>query len=203
MLKPRKGTQGREMNRKIGSHRHWSWRAAMLVSVPAAAFAGSPLLSGYGGPGAGEQAILGSTLIGGIREVEAAIGSGGSGGVGRQRAFRLGRSFSERLGGDVLDRLGSVRGSRWAPLAGSARACAGPPLQGRGPSRRSRRAGSARASSAAQRAPTSIRARCGSASPAPRPCRHLRRRSAPAGRARSPRSRSWRVSPQRLSRLQS
>lgn len=64
------------MNRK-------STIALVLVSlalVPAVvasptALAGSPLLSGYGGPGAGEQAVIGSTLIGGS---EGGAGSGGS-----------------------------------------------------------------------------------------------------------------------------
>jgi hypothetical protein len=45
-------------------------------AVPAAA-AGGPLLSGYGGPGEGNQAILGSTLLGG-----AGSGEGGSAGQG-------------------------------------------------------------------------------------------------------------------------
>jgi hypothetical protein len=50
--------------------------AGFLAAVaPLAAYAGSPLLSGYGGPGAGEQAIVGSTLIGGPR---GGAGSGGS-----------------------------------------------------------------------------------------------------------------------------
>lgn len=48
-----------------------AWGAA-----PAAA-AGGPLLSGYGGPGEGNQAILGSTLLGG-----AGPGEGGSAGPG-------------------------------------------------------------------------------------------------------------------------
>jgi hypothetical protein len=48
--------------------------AALLTVAPSSAFAG-PLLSGYGGPGEGNQAILGSTLIGG-----AGGGSGSSGG---------------------------------------------------------------------------------------------------------------------------
>jgi hypothetical protein len=47
--------------------------AALLTVAPSSAFAG-PLLSGYGGPGEGNQAILGSTLIGG------AGGGGGSSG---------------------------------------------------------------------------------------------------------------------------
>jgi hypothetical protein len=46
----------------------------MLALVPAAALAG-PLLSGYGGPGQGNQAILGSGLVGGR-------GGDGSGGHG-------------------------------------------------------------------------------------------------------------------------
>jgi hypothetical protein len=52
--------------------------AAMLALAPATAFAGSPLLSGYGGPGTGEQALLGSTLIGGA----SGGGAGGSSGSG-------------------------------------------------------------------------------------------------------------------------
>jgi hypothetical protein len=49
---------------------------AVLVTVaPSSAFAGS-LLSGYGGPGEGNQAILGSALLGG-----AGGGSGSSGGA--------------------------------------------------------------------------------------------------------------------------
>lgn len=47
----------------------------VLATVSPMAFAGSPLLSGYGGPGAGEQAVIGSTLIGG-----GGAGSGGSSG---------------------------------------------------------------------------------------------------------------------------
>src|SRR5437879_8345365 len=47
--------------------------AALVVSMAIAATAhASSLLSGYGGPGQGNQAILGSTLLGG--------GSGGGGG---------------------------------------------------------------------------------------------------------------------------
>ncbi|HXB15337.1 MAG TPA: hypothetical protein VNV44_06290 [Solirubrobacteraceae bacterium] len=49
--------------------------AACCASAPAAG-ASSTLLSGYGGPGQGNQAILGSTLIGG----GSSGGSGGSGG---------------------------------------------------------------------------------------------------------------------------
>jgi hypothetical protein len=46
--------------------------ALSLCVLPAGAYASSTLLSGYGGPGEGNQAIIGSALIGG--------GKGGSGG---------------------------------------------------------------------------------------------------------------------------
>jgi hypothetical protein len=49
--------------------------AAAWAAVPATA-AGSPLLSGYGGPGEGEQAILGSALLGSPNR------GGGGGGPG-------------------------------------------------------------------------------------------------------------------------
>jgi hypothetical protein len=66
-------------------------------SVPAGASASS-LLSGYGGPGEGNQAILGSTLLGGP--------SGGSGGgptagapaVSAEAAGRTGAADSNRVG---------------------------------------------------------------------------------------------------------
>jgi hypothetical protein len=48
--------------------------AAVLLAFPVAAQAGSSTLSGYGGPGEGNQAVLGSALVGGHR------GGGGSGG---------------------------------------------------------------------------------------------------------------------------
>ncbi len=49
--------------------------------APASALAG-PMLSGYGGPGAGDQAILGSTLVGGSRGGGGAGSSGSSTGSG-------------------------------------------------------------------------------------------------------------------------
>jgi hypothetical protein len=56
--------------------------AAIAGIAPASALAGGPLLSGYGGPGAGDQAILGATLVGGP--------SGGSGGGGSGSASAAG-----------------------------------------------------------------------------------------------------------------
>jgi hypothetical protein len=49
--------------------------AAVLLALPVAAQAGSSTLSGYGGPGEGNQAVLGSALVGGH-------GGGGSSGAG-------------------------------------------------------------------------------------------------------------------------
>jgi hypothetical protein len=53
---------------------------AAIWSVTPAAAAGGPLLSGYGGPGEGEQAILGSALLGG----SGGAGRGGAGSAGAQ-----------------------------------------------------------------------------------------------------------------------
>ena len=96
------------MTRKIWISSVLALAAAMLVLAPATAFAGSPLLSGYGGPGAGEQAIIGSTLIG---------GSGGGGAPADRRLGRLdrvGRREPLRLGGSVGERqrLGRPRQAR-------------------------------------------------------------------------------------------
>ena len=48
------------------------------VLAPAAAMAGGPLLSGYGGPGGGAQAIIGATLLNGPGSGSGGGGSGGS-----------------------------------------------------------------------------------------------------------------------------
>jgi hypothetical protein len=85
---PNKGTQGREMNRKIRIASALALAGFLSASAPLAASAGTPLLSGYGGPGAGEQAIVGSTLLGGPR-------GGGSSGV----SSSSGGSATPSLGG--------------------------------------------------------------------------------------------------------
>ena len=64
----------------MSTHRRLITTAALLVlvacsAVPACAWGGS-LLSGYGGPGQGNQAILGAALVNGPR------GGGGGGGNG-------------------------------------------------------------------------------------------------------------------------
>jgi hypothetical protein len=75
---------------------------ALLLAAPATSHA-APLLSGYGGPGSGSQAILGSTLIGGSG------GGGGSGGATTQGAGSAGVSSPGALAGSSA---GSSSGSR-------------------------------------------------------------------------------------------
>jgi hypothetical protein len=62
--------------------------AVLLSTAPSSAFA-NPLLSGYGGPGEGNQAILGSTLV------------GGPGGGGGSAGGAAGGSSGSSLGGAV------------------------------------------------------------------------------------------------------
>jgi hypothetical protein len=63
LLEPEKGTQGREgMNSRQKTIGAAAVVAALLGAVPASATASS-LLSGYGGPGQGNQAILGAALL--------------------------------------------------------------------------------------------------------------------------------------------
>ncbi len=53
--------------------------AGIAGVLPVPAVAGGPLLSGYGGPGAGDQAIIGAALIGGPSGGGSGGGSGDSG----------------------------------------------------------------------------------------------------------------------------
>ncbi len=64
-----------------------------------AAFAGSPLLSGYGGPGAGEQAVIGSTLIGAPGGGAGSGGSSGSSGSAGSGSAGSGSPGSASAGG--------------------------------------------------------------------------------------------------------
>jgi hypothetical protein len=98
------------MSRKIRIASSLALAGALLMLVPAAAFAGSPLLSGYGGPGAGEQAIIGSTLLNGPH------GGSGSGGSTGSRGGLSGAS-----GTGVEDSSGGAgaSGSGQAPAGGA------------------------------------------------------------------------------------
>jgi hypothetical protein len=93
---------------------------AALVLAPATAQAGS-LLSGYGGPGEGNQAVLGSALIGGSRG-----GSGGSGsgdGSGSETSGGSSESDSSSSSGEAGGGSGGT--DRGASKGGSARNGAG------------------------------------------------------------------------------
>lgn len=101
------------MSRKIRIASTLVFAGFLSVSVPAAASASSPLLSGYGGPGAGEQAIVGSTLLnrpGGGGRPGAPTGQSGS-----VRSGAAGSTTSQSGGaggGPALSRgaSGAVRG---------------------------------------------------------------------------------------------
>jgi hypothetical protein len=77
--------------------------------LPAAAYA-NPLLSGYGGPGQGNQAILGATLLN---------GSGGGGSSGAVVAA----TSSGRVSGEGTSTTGAARGG--AQASGSPKASGG------------------------------------------------------------------------------
>jgi hypothetical protein len=65
--------------------------------APAAAMAGGPLLSGYGGPGAGAQTIIGATLLNGPGNGSSS-GSGGSGSGGSSSPLRSSHSTAPSPG---------------------------------------------------------------------------------------------------------
>jgi hypothetical protein len=106
---------------------------AVALAAPLAAQAG-PLLSGYGGPGQGNQAILGSTLIGGPGG-----GSGGSGG-GPEAGTTASAPGTPRANGlksgagtthATSARGSSGRGAHGASAAGSAAQASGGELSER------------------------------------------------------------------------
>ncbi|HEY5192267.1 MAG TPA: hypothetical protein VIJ39_00165 [Solirubrobacteraceae bacterium] len=81
------------MKRKIRIATVLTLAGFLTATVPLAAFASSPLLSGYGGPGTGEQAIIGSTLLKGSG------GGTGSGGAGSRGAGSDGSTGAQRATG--------------------------------------------------------------------------------------------------------
>jgi hypothetical protein len=117
LLAPKKGTQGREMSRKSKIAVASTLSGLVLVGAPVAALAASPLLSGYGGPGAGEQAIIGATLSGGSSGGSGAAGgsagSAGQGGASQSTGASAGASGATASGGTRA--LGSRSGSGRAP----------------------------------------------------------------------------------------
>jgi hypothetical protein len=111
LLEPKKGTQGREMNRKSWIASTVALLGALSVSLPTVAQGAGPLLSGYGGPGAGEQALIGSTLVGGPSGGAGSggsSGSAGSGGAGQSSAGQGGPSGNPLGGGSTPAGVGGV-----------------------------------------------------------------------------------------------
>lgn len=96
------------------SHRRIALTGLIAVALPVAMpslAAGSSLLSGYGGPGQGSQAILGSALLGGGAGTGAGGGGSTSGGAG-------GSSGPLRLGeqpGRTGSSAGAAAGTGGAP----------------------------------------------------------------------------------------
>jgi hypothetical protein len=106
LLKPQK-TQGREgMTRHQRTISILLFVALLAAVIPSAALANS-LLSGYGGPGAGNQAILGSALL----NTPKGGGGGGAGGGGQVSSSQPTESASSQTG-DVAGASKSASGKR-------------------------------------------------------------------------------------------
>ncbi len=115
LLEPKKGPKVGKMSRKSMIAAVAALASLLLASGSSSAFAGTPLLSGYGGPGAGEQAIVGSTLLG------RAGGGGGSGGSAKASGSASGEASSSAVVGSSLSN-GSVPTSRASGQTPSGRA---------------------------------------------------------------------------------
>jgi hypothetical protein len=85
--------------------------AGAWSALPATAHAG-PLLSGYGGPGQGNQAILGSALLGGSAGGSGTSGRGGSGSRGGSSSATHSRGAAGTLASS--ERAGALAGERGA-----------------------------------------------------------------------------------------
>jgi hypothetical protein len=104
-------------------HRTTLCTAAVLLGAcalaPPAALAGGPLLSGYGGPGAGAQSIIGATLLngpsGGSGGSSSGGGSAGNSGGGSAGGSKVGSSGAS----SALD--GGSKASGTAASGGSTR----------------------------------------------------------------------------------
>jgi hypothetical protein len=93
-----------------------AWLVALAAAMPAAAAAGS-LLSGYGGPGQGNQAILGSALLNGGGGPQNGGGSNGGAGLqgGGVSTTTVGSSTSGAHNGGAHTGRGSAAGSGSRP----------------------------------------------------------------------------------------
>ena len=118
------------------SHRKISLTTALLAAlvavVPATASANS-LLSGYGGPGAGNQAILGSALIGGGGSAGGGGSSGSSGSTGSAGSSSDSAAGSEAAGeGEAAAAGSNGRGGEAGGAGEGGAGGAGCGRQGRG-----------------------------------------------------------------------
>jgi len=120
------------------SHRTISLTTALLAALvavaPSCASANS-LLSGYGGPGAGNQAILGSTLIGGGGSAggggsSASSGSGSTGSTSSSAGSAAGAEATG--GGEAASADSSGRGATEGGAAGKAAGSAAGSRRGHG-----------------------------------------------------------------------
>lgn len=104
--------------------------------LPPVALAGGPLLSGYGGPGAGEQSILGSTLVGGSGGGSGSGGASGSGGGSGSGGSSGGSTGGSQGGGGAASSTGATGGSSAVDAgpgqAGTAKSRTGEALTRRG-----------------------------------------------------------------------
>jgi hypothetical protein len=104
-----------------------------LFAIPApAALAGGPLLSGYGGPGAGAQAIIGGTLLNGPNGGSGGGASGSAGGSPSSRSSPSSSSSATKNasrvasgGGQSAPGSAGGRGSSPAPRHGGGGASTG------------------------------------------------------------------------------
>jgi hypothetical protein len=108
--KPRVGKQLMKSHRKISLA---TALLAALVAVAPASAAANSLLSGYGGPGAGNQAILGSALIGGGGSAGGG-GSSGSSGSGSTGSTGSSTGSTGSSAGSTGSSAGSAAGSEAA-----------------------------------------------------------------------------------------
>ncbi len=96
--------------------------AGSCALAPAAAMAGGPLLSGYGGPGAGAQSIIGAALLNGPGSGSGG-GSGGSGSIDSSSgnsAAGSSRSAFSTAPSRGTDGGGSGQAAKSGPVGGSA-----------------------------------------------------------------------------------
>ncbi|HEX3434289.1 MAG TPA: hypothetical protein VHT25_09545 [Solirubrobacteraceae bacterium] len=110
------------------SHRITIYIGALMAAaavLPGSAVA-SPLLSGYGGPGQGNQALLGSTLINGPKGGGGSSGSTTSTGTGLAESGESSSEGGQASAGGSGSSKGGGTGSSSAPHANSGHGAAKP-----------------------------------------------------------------------------